>query len=73
MVGMVTNSIPTCTAGEVGIVGFSFTPRRKNMVEREREKRRKALAFCNQLSLSFKAFKLFSLFSPMSFLTLLFH
>jgi hypothetical protein len=40
MVGMVTNSIPTCTAGEVGIVGFSFTPRRKNMVERERERER---------------------------------
>jgi hypothetical protein len=39
-VGMVTNSIPTCTAGEVGIVGFSFTPRRKNMVERERERER---------------------------------
>lgn len=28
---------PYCTPGEVGIVGFSFTPRRKNMVERERE------------------------------------
>jgi hypothetical protein len=24
MVGMVTNSIPTCTAGEVGIVGFQL-------------------------------------------------
>jgi hypothetical protein len=38
--------IPTCTAGEVGIVGFSFSPRRKNMwveIERERKREEKLL------------------------------
>lgn len=33
MVGMVRKINPTCTGGEVGIVGCSFTPRRANMAK----------------------------------------